>query len=154
MSQENTLRAGPWSYAQTANALVRRAAFTRVGGFVEGIRSAGDADLCFRLRVAGWELEPRLEAAVVHHNRAGARAFLRQKLRHGSGVGWLDARYPGSFPARDRVSYAKWFLRELAAAAGTTARGKPGAAADRFFEVLVIGASELGRLFPNRARGA
>ena len=153
MSQENTLRAGPWSYAQTANTLVRREAFAQVGGFEEGIRSGGDADLCFRLRVAGWELESRPQATVVHENRAGTKSFLRQKARHGSGIAWLNRRYPGSFPPRDRVSYAKWFLRELAAAARTTASGNPGAAADSFFPVLVIGAFELGRLLPNRGRG-
>src|SRR5213592_1883114 len=37
----------------TANLLVRRAAFEAIGGFAEGIRSGGDADLCWRLQDAG-----------------------------------------------------------------------------------------------------
>ncbi|MGH2941934.1 MAG: glycosyltransferase family 2 protein, partial [Solirubrobacteraceae bacterium] len=69
MSQEVTLSHDGWAFAQTANAAVRRAAFAQVGGFEEGLRSGGDADLCFRVRAAGWELERRAEAAVVHHNR-------------------------------------------------------------------------------------
>ena len=47
MSQEITLGHGEWAFAQTANAAVRRAAFEQVGGFEAGVRSGGDADLCF-----------------------------------------------------------------------------------------------------------
>jgi hypothetical protein len=151
MSQDNTLGQGIWAYAQTANALVRRRAFEQVGGFEEGIRSGGDADLCFRIRAGGWQIESRPAAEVVHHNRATTRAFLRQKLRHGSGIGWLDKRYPGAFPPRKRLGYLKWFAEEAAKAAGTAARGERERAADEFFPVLVLGAIELGRFFPNKA---
>src|SRR3712207_7575346 len=61
MASENTLDGTRWAYAQTANAAVRRTAFDAVGGFEERIRSAGDADLCWRVVAAGWELEARPE---------------------------------------------------------------------------------------------
>jgi hypothetical protein len=153
MSQENTLRAGPWAYAQTANAAVRREAFEQVGGFEEGIRSGGDAELCFRLRVAGWELASRPAARVVHHNRASTRSFLRQKARHGAGAAWLDSRYPGSFPPRDRRFWLERLLREVKTAVPMVARGRRDEAADLLFPTVVVWAFELGRFLPNRAKG-
>jgi len=154
MSQANTLRAGAWAYAQTANAAVRRDAFQQVGGFTEGIRSGGDADLCFRLRVAGWELAYRPVAEVVHHNRATTRAFLRQKARHGAGAAWLDERYPGSFPARDRRFWTRRLLREVKMAAPELVRGNRERASEILFPTVVVWAFELGRFLSNRAPGA
>jgi GT2 family glycosyltransferase len=150
MSQTRTLRAGPWAYAQTANAAVRRAAFAQVGGFTEGIRSGGDADLCFRLRVAGWKLDPREDATVIHHNRADTRAFLRQKARHGAGAAWLNSVYPGSFPPRDRRELTRRLLRELKMSVPLVVRGRAGDAADLLFPTLTVCAFELGRFRTNK----
>jgi GT2 family glycosyltransferase len=152
MSQTRTLRAGPWAYAQTANAAVRREAFERVGGFTEGIRSGGDADLCFRLRVAGWKLDSREHAGVIHHNRGTTRAFLRQKARHGAGAAWLNRQYPGSFPPRDRRVWVRRLLRELKTGAALVARGRAGEAADLLFPTLAAWAFELGRFLPNTVK--
>jgi glycosyltransferase involved in cell wall biosynthesis len=152
MSQTRTLRAGPWAYAQTANAAVRREAFEQVGGFTEGIRSGGDADLCFRLRVAGWRLDSREDAGVIHHNRASTGSFLRQKVRHGAGAAWLNSVYPGSFPPRDRRLWLRRLLRELKTGAVLTARGRRDEAGDLVFPTLTVWAFELGRLLPNRVK--
>ena len=51
IDQANTLQMQR-PYAKTANCLVRRAAFEEVGGFVDDVRSGGDADLCLRLQDA------------------------------------------------------------------------------------------------------
>jgi glycosyltransferase involved in cell wall biosynthesis len=152
MAQSRTLRAGPWAYAQTANAAVRREAFEQIGGFTDGIRSGGDADLCFRLRVGGWRLDSRERARVIHHNRASTRAFLKQKARHGAGAAWLDSVYPGSFPPRDRRLWLRRLLRELKTAAVLSARGDRDEAADLLFPTLTVWAFELGRFLPNRVR--
>jgi GT2 family glycosyltransferase len=152
MSQTRTLRAGPWAYAQTANAAVRREAFEQIAGFIEGIRSGGDADLCFRLRVAGWRLDSREHAGVIHHNRASTRAFLRQKARHGAGAAWLNEQYPGSFPPRDRRLWLRRLLRELKTGALLTARGRADQAADLLFPTLTVWAFELGRFLSNRVK--
>jgi hypothetical protein len=152
MSQTRTLRAGPWAYAQTANAAVRREAFEQIGGFIEGIRSGGDAHLCFQLRVAGWRLDSREHAGVIHHNRASTRAFLRQKARHGAGAAWLNEQYPGSFPPRDRRLWLRRLLRELKTGALLTARGRADQAADLLFPTLTVWAFELGRSLSNRVK--
>ncbi|MGH2871744.1 MAG: glycosyltransferase family 2 protein, partial [Solirubrobacteraceae bacterium] len=94
IDQSNTLALRA-PYAKTANCAVRRSAFEQVGGFVDGIRSGGDADLCFRLAQAGWGLEPRADAVVEHRSRTRLGELLAQRARHGSGAQWLEQRYPG-----------------------------------------------------------
>jgi GT2 family glycosyltransferase len=69
MSQRATLDRAGTPYAQTANCALRRTAFEQVGGFDEHARGGEDADLCFRLRRAGWMLEERPSASVAHLGR-------------------------------------------------------------------------------------
>jgi GT2 family glycosyltransferase len=95
MSQTRLLEHPYLPFGVTANLLVRRAALEQAGGFAEGIRSGGDADLCWRLQEAGWTLEHRPRAAVVHEHRASLRALLRQYARYGGGTPWLSERHPG-----------------------------------------------------------
>lgn len=151
MSQANTM-VGEWAYAQTANCAVRRAAFTEVGGFTAIIRSGGDADLCFRLRAAGWALVAREEAGVVHHNRPTLRAMLRQRARHGSGARWLNRFYPGAFPPRRSPGTAVWAVKQGLRAVGALARGDGDRGVLLGVEVLSHWAFELGRLIPNHVR--
>ncbi len=84
--------------AAAGNLLVRRTAFDQVGGFVEGIRSGGDLDLCRRLSAAGWSLEFRSEALVHHRHRATLPSLLGAVARYGAGARWLNERYPGASP--------------------------------------------------------
>jgi mycofactocin glycosyltransferase len=150
MSQDNTYRFGSWSFPQTANAACRRAAFEAVGGFREDIRAAEDADLSYRLRAAGWEVERRESAAVVHLNRQSVRGFVAQRLLHGAGAAWLAAEYPGSFPPRRRPGLVWWGVR-------TAAKGLVSAARTRdrdralwaVFEPLEFIMREFGRSLPN-----
>ena len=135
------------------NAACRRAAFEAVGGFREDIRAAEDADLWYRLRAAGWELERREQAYVVHLSRQTARALVAQKLGHGAGGAWLDRNYPGSFPARRRPGMLWWGVRSaakgLAAAAYTRDRDK---AIWGVFEPLELLSYEFGRSLRNHPR--
>jgi mycofactocin glycosyltransferase len=126
LSQENVL-AGRHAFAQTANALVRRAAFAQVGGFAEGIRSGGDADLSLRIVAAGWTLEAR-PATVGHEGRASVKNLLRQYLRYGAGAAWLDGRHPGFLEVRPWANLAEGIARGLARAALERARGNRDAA--------------------------
>lgn len=133
LDQGNTLRhARP--YGQTANLAVRRDAFEAVGGWPDPVRSGGDADLCWRLAAEGYGLEERPAARVRHRNRATLPALLRQLHRHGSGMQWLDRRYPGAFPPPTP--------RALAARAKLLARGE-------WIEFLSAWAVDLGRLRAN-----
>ncbi len=73
--------------AVAANLLVRRDAFEQVGGFYEGVRAAEDTDFSWRLQAAGWRLELRPDAFVVHRYRASlsraAPAVARVRRRQG-----------------------------------------------------------------------
>lgn len=152
MSQRNTLRGGRWSYAQTANCAVRRSAFEDIGGFVGTIRSGGDADLCFRLREAGWGIEPRPDAAVMHRSRPTLRELLAQRARHGAGAAWLNRRHPQSFPRRRWPGLAAWSVRSEVGALRCLARGRREEALVGAIEPLDVWALELGRLTSNDAR--
>ena len=152
MSQEITLAHDEWAFAQTANAAVRRAAFEQVGGFEERVRSGGDADLCFRVRAAGWELEWREGAAVVHSNRQTVPRMLAQRARHGAGAAWLSKRWPGALPRRRWPGLAWWSARRAGAGALAAARGDRDAALLGLLDGPAVWAFELGRLIPNRPR--
>ena len=112
MSQDNTFGYGPrWGFPQTANAAFRRSAFEAAGGFRDHIFNGEDADLTYRLRDAGWGVERREDASVVHLSREGVRAMARQKAIHGSAAAWLNREYEGSFPARRRPGLVWWGIR-------------------------------------------
>jgi len=86
--------------AATGNLLVRRATFGALGGFQEGIRSAGDVDFCWRMHRAGWRLAQRPKALVEHHHREDLASFLAMIARYGAGARWLNERHPGVAPRR------------------------------------------------------
>ena len=134
----------------TANLLVRRTAFEAIGGFAEGIRSGGDADLCWRLQDAGWAIEHRPRAIVAHEHRATVRALLRQAARTAAGTRWLEARHPGF---RATVGSGRRAARAFAGMVGWPLRGKPERGAFKAIELLVIATEHIGRLAGN-ARSA
>lgn len=152
MSQEITLAHDGWAFAQTANAAIRRAAFDQVGGFEAGLRSGGDADLCFRIRAAGWGLERRERAAVVHHNRQTVPRMLAQRFRHGSGANWLAKRWPGALPRRRWPGLILWGIGRAAQGIAAAARRDRDAALLGLLDGPTVWAFELGRLVPNRPR--
>jgi len=152
MSQEITLAHDQWAFAQTANAAVRRAAFEQVGGFEAGVRSGGDADLCFRARAAGWQLERREHAAVVHRNRQTVPRMLAQRARHGAGAAWLSERWPGALPRRRWPGLAWWSVRRAGTGALAAAKGDRDGALLGLLDGPAVWAFELGRLIPNRPR--
>lgn len=150
MDQGAVMDRGQWSFAQTANAAVRREAFEAVGGFEGAVRSGGDADLCFRLRAAGWALEPRTAAVVVHRNRQTVARMLAQRFRHGTGGAWLTTRWPGALPRRRWPGLLWWGVRRAGAGMLAGARGDRDAAVLGLLDGPAVWAFELGRLVPNR----
>lgn len=148
--QDDTLRFGKYGYPKTANAACRRAAFEAVGGFREDIRAGEDADLTYRLRAEGWEVERREHAGVVHRNRTTVRGWLAQKALHGAGGGWLAREYPGTFLPRRRAGLVWWGVRlsarRLLVAARTRDRDE---ALWAIFEPLEFIVWEFGRSLPN-----
>jgi len=149
MSQDVTLGHGAWAFAQTACCAVRRRAFEEAGGFRD-VRSGGDADLCFRLRDAGWALERREHAAVGHRGRGSVPALLAQRARHGAGVAWLAREHPGSFPARSLPGVARFAGRRARTALRAQRAGDGDAALRAALDGATLLAFELGRrLVPN-----
>jgi GT2 family glycosyltransferase len=84
--------------AVAANLLVRRDAFEQIGGFYEGVRAAEDTDFSWRLQAAGWRLELRPDAFVVHRYRASLSELRRQWRGYAAGRAWLARRYEGFEP--------------------------------------------------------
>jgi GT2 family glycosyltransferase len=112
MSQGDTFAFGAWGYPKSANVACRRSAYEAIGGFREDIRAAEDADLTYRLRDAGFAVERREAAAVVHRSRTSIRGLLRQKATWGAGGAWLARTYPGSVPLARTRGLAWWAVRE------------------------------------------
>jgi GT2 family glycosyltransferase len=108
--------------AVAANLLVRRAAFEQLGGFYEGVRAAEDTDFSWRLQEAGWRLELRPDAFVVHRYRTSLSELRRQWRGYAAGRAWLGRRYEG-FAPEPAVRRA---LRRLAAR--SSGRLRPAAA--------------------------
>jgi GT2 family glycosyltransferase len=152
MHHDSTLRHGRWAFAQTANCAVRRRAFEDAGGFLEGVFMGEDADLCYRLRDAGWRMELRTRAAVVHRNRPGMRAMLRQLSIHGAANRWMQERWPGCTPKPRWPGLAFWTLRRFVHGVARSARGDRAEGAAEMLDPFAIWAFELGRLRPNRPR--
>lgn len=149
LSQTEGLHGKAGVAAATANLLVRRQAFEAVGGFVEGIRSGGDVDLCWRLRDAGWTLEYRPAARVVHRHRETLAGFLGQIARYGAGARWLDGRHPGSSPCWPLVPGLIGSARDFAVNA---ARGRFDEAIYRGIDGLGLVAHNVGYRLSNAAK--
>ena len=153
MHQDSTLGLGRWAFAQTANCAVRREAFDAVGGFRDELRACEDADLCYRLGAAGWDIERRDSARVVHLSRRTVRALLRQQLVHGAGIGWLERQYPGAAPPHSWPGFLLWGLRSSAPALIRAVRARDrDAALVALLNPVVAWTRELGRRRPNIVR--
>lgn len=150
LSHDSTLKLGPWGFPNTTNLTCRRAAFEAVGGFREDIRAAEDGDFAFRIREAGWQLEHRERAAVVHRSRQTVRGLIAQKACHGAGAAWLDRAYPGAHPARSRPGLVLWSLRKAAGGLAYSVRsGDRNEALWAVFAPIEELALEFGRSIPN-----
>jgi GT2 family glycosyltransferase len=132
--------------AAGGNLVVRRAAFTQVAGFAEGIRSGGDLDLCRRLRLAGWRLELRPDALVHHRHRETLASLMGAVARYAAGARWLNRRYPGSAP---RWPLARGLRGAALDAARAAARGRWEPAAYRGIDGLGLIAHNVGYLASN-----
>ena len=127
-------------YAVTAHLLVRAKAWQALGGFIEDVRSGADSDFSWRLEAAGWRLDLRPEAAVVHLHRETLPELARQIARYAASAAWLNRRYGSAFePPRLRRS-----ARDMAAAVRCTAAGQRERAAFRAVDALAETAGWIG----------
>jgi GT2 family glycosyltransferase len=149
IDQTNTLQMRQ-PYAKTANCMVRRGVFEEVGGFADDVRSGGDADLCFRLRRAGWDFELRPDAVVEHRSRHRVVELLAQRSRHGSGAEWLERRYAGFVgPRRGMLRVGRSIVGGTVRSVVSYCRGDVDAAILDLLDPMSNAAFEIGRRIPN-----
>ena len=150
MSHETVLADARFRFAQTANCAIRRAAFDEAGGF------CAERPLGRRRRprlppaAAGWELEARPDASVVHLNRttlAGAAAPARApRLRRR-----LAGRPPPGRAAGPQQARPGALVAGALGARGAR-RGDRDERLEAAIDPLAVWAFELGRLVPNQRR--
>ncbi len=150
MAETVTLDRARYPYALSANCAIRRSAFVAAGGFAEAIRAGEDADLNFRLRAAGWDIERRAGAVVAHRARATVNSWLAQLAVHGAGAAWCNRRHPGSFPPSGTATLTRRLGRLTVNGLGAKRRGDAAAVAAAKLDIAGALAFELGRLLPNR----
>ena len=132
-------------FAATANLLVRRSAWSALGGFSE-VRSGGDVDFSWRLQAAGHAIEHRPRAMVRHRHRDALWPFVRQRLRYGAGERWLAGRWPGRRSLRDILPAVG---RRLTASVILAARGQRESALFHLLDAVAFGAEAAGWLLDN-----
>jgi GT2 family glycosyltransferase len=135
--------------APTGNLMIRREVFESVGGFTEGIRSAGDFDLCWRVQGAGWRLLRRPGAEVAHAHRDDWPSFLAMLVRYGAGAAWINRRYPGASPRWGLIPGLTGSARDVAL--GLVKR-RPTEALYRAIDALGLIAYTVGYNRSNKAR--
>src|SRR4051794_37474822 len=147
VDQDRHLRLGFGPAAASGNLLVRRSAWSDVGGFAEGIVSGGDLDLCWRLGARDWEIEARPAARVTHPPKTTIAGLRAQIARWAAGNAWQERRHPGASPPP-----------RAAGAVGRAAIGAPGFALTGQFErarlKLVDGAVAVWRAIGYRRSNA
>jgi GT2 family glycosyltransferase len=108
--------------ASSANLLVRRAAFTQVGGYTEGIWAAEDTDFTWRLQAAGWALGFNEHAVVQHAYRERLTDLGRQWRGYAAGARWLSQRYPDFKPDPGLNRGVRLLLKRLGIGPGVAFR--------------------------------
>ncbi len=89
----------------TANCLVRRAVFEKIGGFDTFFKIAGDADFCWRAQQAGFSLAYCPEAVVVHKHRSNLLGLYSQSFEYGFGRASLFKRHNRLFGSKFRFDW-------------------------------------------------
>jgi N-acetylglucosaminyl-diphospho-decaprenol L-rhamnosyltransferase len=120
-------RVRPTEFLQGSALLVRRDAFEQVGRFDESFFMYGeDADLCARLRGAGWEVELCRSARFVHVG-GGSTGSSSDRMEFELLRSWLRliAKHKG---IREAERARRWTMRAVRARALATPRRRPIAA--------------------------
>lgn len=141
----------PHPAAGTPNLMVRRGVFEALGGFHEGIRSAGDVEFCWRVQDAGWRLDYRPTARVEHRYRRSLGTLISQSIRHAAGHRWLSRRYPGSYGTPPVL---RTVTRSAVAAVVLAATLRPRRALYKLVDGLVAAAGAWGWWLGDNSVGA
>jgi len=129
---EPTYREGflPWlAAAGSGNMGVQAEVFASVGGFDETRPSGEDADLSWRLQLAGHEVHSAWDAVVHVRKREGLRATIRQGFAKGTAVRQLKHDYAVVAHTLQQAARVRPAGRADSLAAGVTAPSESLAAA-------------------------
>lgn len=161
LRQRKTLNHHYRPYAQTANVAYRRKIFEQVGLFNSSLKSAGDADFCWRMQEqTAWGLCLNDAAMVQHRHRTTIRELWKQYVRYAQGTNALEQLYPGyRHPFRGNVTGCLWkfaaFVRQSGKYAGSTLRrdeGNRDALDFAFYDLVRHCAYAFGRVRTARTR--
>jgi mycofactocin system glycosyltransferase len=81
-------------YLPSCNLLVRRQAFSELGGFNEEMQVGEDVDLSWRLRDRGWRICYHPRGKVRHEHRNRLASFMRRRFEYGTSEGALQRKHP------------------------------------------------------------
>lgn len=118
MSQQFLLKHPFGAYGQTANLAIRKQAFIDAGLFRPHLTTGGDADICWRIQQAGWQLESAPEAIIKHRHRNNLTSFRSQFRRYGYSNRYLHELHQVDL-MRELTSkeivyrLSRWLLKEL-----------------------------------------
>lgn len=130
LSQKYTIAHSFYPYGQTANLAVRRAALEQSGLFRPYLTTGGDADLCWRIQMAGdWQLHFAEDAIVRHRHRSTLKALRSQWQRYGRSNRYLHELFGVPLQAESPPFHAanrliRWTLKGLPVAVWRSLRGK------------------------------
>ncbi|MFZ4860102.1 MAG: mycofactocin biosynthesis glycosyltransferase MftF [Desulfuromonadaceae bacterium] len=81
-------------YLPGCNLLVRRSAFTSVGGFDDSMHVGEDVDLTWRLRDRSWSICYLPLGNILHEHRSSIRSFMSRRFDYGTSEGILQILHP------------------------------------------------------------
>jgi mycofactocin system glycosyltransferase len=81
-------------YLPSCNLLVRRSAFSSLGGFRQELRVGEDVDLTWRMRDAGGRIIYLPRGRVWHEHRSRLKAFMKRRFEYGTSEGMLQNLHP------------------------------------------------------------
>ena len=97
-------------FCQTANLAFRRDVFKKAGLFRPGLKTAGDADMNWRMQNSGFKLAYRDDAIVLHKHRTNFADLYEQFERYGRSVVYLKQIYGWDAPREPRLV---WYIRKF-----------------------------------------
>lgn len=162
MHQEDTLAHSFCPYGQTANLGIRLTALKEVGLFRPYLTTGGDADICWRVQAASWEIRYATEAVIEHRHRQTLKDLYAQWYRYGKSNRYLNQLHGVELTKRSRKqdhsrSLLRWALKELPSA-GVKLLLARGSAVDIVatpLDIYCSKARDLGQLeaqLPEKAR--
>lgn len=81
-------------YLPSCNLLVRRSAFTCVGGFDDSMHVGEDVDLTWRLRDRCWSISYLPLGNILHEHRSSIKSFMSRRFDYGTSEGILQILHP------------------------------------------------------------